>query len=208
MGARGPKPMSARAHLMRGNPSKKPLADLQDEVQLLVEIPDCPKHLWPEARREWKRAGAELEEAGFIAKVDRAEFAQYCQAWAELVWHEEMYKRSIDEAAIARGAFEKAEAEKAKSSPGYVSAIWTGGDGLMIPTPNGSFMYNPHWVAKNKASDRVSKFAASFNMAGPASRVRALQSNNYWLPGMEPNKDGSAPAGNNVKTLADFRPKA
>lgn len=199
--------MSARAHLMRGNPSKKPLADLQDEVQLLVELPDCPKHLWPEAKKEWRRAGAELEEAGFIARVDRAEFALYCQAWAELVWHEQMFSRDVARLAAKREAFEAEEARKVDAAIArgevYLAQEWAGGDGLMVPTPNGGFTYSPHWVAKNKAGERVSKFAASFHMAGPASRVRALQSNNYWLPGMEPKKDDSAAA--KVTSLADFR---
>ena len=205
--------MSARAHLMRGNPSKKPIGELQDEVQLLVETPDCPKHLWPEAKREWKRAGAELEEAGFIARVDRAEFALYCQAWAELVWHEQMFRRDIDRLGGKRATFEAAEQRKVEAAIAagetYIAQEWTGGDGLMIPTPNGGFTYSPHWVAKNKAAERVSKFAASFHMAGPASRVRAVQSNNYYLPGMEPGKDGAgAPAGNKVTSLADFRKPA
>jgi len=83
MGLRGPKPMSARAHLMRGNASKKPIAELEDELQLLVELPDMPKHLWPEARREWKRMGADLVDAGLVAKIDRAELAIYCQGLGE-----------------------------------------------------------------------------------------------------------------------------
>src|SRR5687768_15051802 len=114
MGTRGPKPMSARAHLMRGNASKKPLADLQDEIQLLVETPDCPKHLWPEARREWKRVSAELEDAGLVAKIDRAALALYCQAWARMVWHEEMFTAAIERAKQDRKAFDAAEAAKLK----------------------------------------------------------------------------------------------
>ena len=207
MGTRGPKPMSARAHLMRGNPSKKPIAELQDEIQLLVETPDCPKHLWPEARREWKRISAELEAAGLVAKVDRAQLALYCQAWARMVWHEVMFKRAIDDAAAKLEAFEKAEGDKVAAAEAlgetYTPAAWNGGDGLQIPTPNGSFTYNPHWVAAGKAADQVDKFGQSFGIAGPSSRVRVRQSNNYWLPGMEPSKGGEA-AKDNVTSLADF----
>lgn len=199
--------MSARAHLMRGNASKKPLAELEDEIQLLVETPDCPKHLWPEARKEWKRISAELEDAGLVAKVDRSQLALYCQAWARMVWHEGMFKRSIDAAEAGRVAFEKVEAEKvaaaAARSEAYQPAVWVGGDGLQIPTPNGSFTYNPHWVAAGKAADAVDKFGQSFGIAGPSSRVRVRQSNNYWLPGLEP---GEKPAAS-VTKLADFASK-
>lgn len=211
MGARGPKPMSARAHLMRGNASKKSLTELQDEIQLLVETPDCPKHLWPEARREWKRISAELEDAGLVAKVDRAQLSLYCQAWARMVWHEEMFKRAIDQAAAGRTAFDAAEASKAAEAKAHgeehQAKEWTGGDGLQIPTPNGSFTYNPHWVAAGKAADQVDKFGQSFGIAGPSSRVRVRQSNNYWLPGMEPNKTDEpegAKASSKVTSLADF----
>jgi P27 family predicted phage terminase small subunit len=209
MGQRGPKPMSARAHVMRGNASKKPLAELDDEIQLLVETPDCPRHLWPEAKREWKRIGAELEDAGLIAKVDRAELALYCQAWARMVWHEEIFKRDVDRLAAKREAFEKIEADKvaAAAARGEIchAAEWAGGDGLQIPTPNGSFTYNPHWVALHKAAEAVSKFGQSFGIAGPSSRVRIRQSNNYWLPGLEPKQEGGAE--NKVTKLADFQNK-
>lgn len=207
--------MSARAHLMRGNASKKALSELQEEIQLLVETPDCPKHLWPEARREWRRIAAELEDAGLVAKVDRAELALYCQHWARWVWHEEMFKRAVDAAATKREAFEKAEADQVAAAAArgevYQAKEWAGGDGLMIPTPNGSVMYNPHWVAASKAADAVDKFGQSFGIAGPSSRVRVRQSNNYWLPGMEPNNKDQEAAGeaagasSKVASLADFK---
>jgi P27 family predicted phage terminase small subunit len=201
--------MSARAHLMRGNASKKSLSELQDEVQLLVEMPDCPKHLWPEAKREWRRIGPELEDAGLVAKIDRAALALYCQSWARMVWHEECLTREIEAAQAKQEAFLKAEAEftaAAQRGDAYQAKEWAGGDGFMIPTPNGSFMYSPHWVAANKAADQVDKFLQSFGMS-PSSRARVRQSNNYWLPGMEPNKADEpegAKASSKVTSLADF----
>jgi phage terminase small subunit len=200
--------MSARAHLMRGNASKKSLAELQDEVQLLVETPDCPKHLWPEARREWRRIGPELEAAGLIAKIDRAALALYCQSWARMVWHEECLTRDIARANAKRIAFEEVEAAAAgvagDRGESYMVKEWAGGDGFMIPTPNGSFMYSPHWVAASKAADQVDKFLQSFGMS-PSSRSRVRQSNNYWLPGMEPLDAAAAGATSKVASLADFK---
>jgi P27 family predicted phage terminase small subunit len=200
--------MSARAHLMRGNASKKPLAELQDEIQLLVETPECPAYLWPEARREWVRISAELEDAGLVAKIDRAALAIYCQAWARMVWHEQMFKRAIERAQAKQKVFDADEAKKAEADASYVAKEWEGGDGLMVPTPNGSFTYNPHWVAASKAADAVDKFLQSFGMS-PSSRSRVRQSNNYWLPGMEPKEGGAgaAAAKDNVTSLADFAAK-
>ena len=78
MGARGPKPLPSNVHMLRGNPSKKPSHELLDGFQPQVEIPDCPPHLLPEARKEWRRITPELERYGLISKIDRAALALYC----------------------------------------------------------------------------------------------------------------------------------
>lgn len=47
--------------------------------------PSIPKELQGEARAEWRRVTAHLEEVGAVAKVDRAILIRYCRAWAEWV---------------------------------------------------------------------------------------------------------------------------
>lgn len=164
-GSRGPKSLPGNVHLLRGNPSKKPLADLLGELHPEVEIPSCPRHLWPEAKKEWRRISAELLEYGLISNLDRAALALYCQAWARWVWSEEQLKRAMDLAELKR-----AEAEAR-------GEVWAGGDGLQVPTPNGAFTYSPYWVAANKAADQVDKFLASFGLS-PSSRTRVSPSQN------------------------------
>lgn len=159
MGSRGPKPLPANVHLLRGNPSKKPLADLVDELQPEVEIPGCPRHLLPEARKEWKRITPELERYGLISKLDRAALSLYCQTWAKWVWAEEQLQRA------QRLAAEKMAAAEAKGE------VYTGGDGYTVPTPNGHMTYSPHYVIANKAMEQVHKYLASFGL-DPASRGR------------------------------------
>lgn len=165
MGARGPRPLPANVHLLRGNPSKKAAGDLVDGFEPEIEIPGCPKHLMPEARKEWKRIGPELERYGLISKIDRAALSLYCQAWARLVWAEEQLQRA---AAIA--------AEKAAEAAA-LGKVWDGGDGYTIPTPNGHTQYSPHWVIANKAADQVDKFLQAFGMS-PSSRSRVAASTN------------------------------
>lgn len=157
MGARGPKPLPANVHLLRGNPSKKSLADLVDDLQPEVEIPGCPQHLMTEAKKEWKRITPELERYGLVSKIDRAALALYCQAWARWVWAERQLQ--LAQATAAR----KMDAAAAKGEP------YTGGDGYTVATPNGNMTYSPHWVIANKAMEQCSKFLASFGM-DPASR--------------------------------------
>lgn len=55
------------------------------EPQPAVKIPACPRHLTGEARREWRRIGAELVQLGVVTVIDRAALAAYCTAWARWV---------------------------------------------------------------------------------------------------------------------------
>lgn len=155
--SRGRTALPANVHLLKGNPSKKPLADLLGEFRPEVEIPTAPKHLWPEAKKEWKRITPELERYGLISKLDRAALALYCQAYARWVWAEEQLDRARDLAERKR-----LDAE-AKGEP------WTGGDGVTVPTPNGHMTYSPHWVVANKAMEQVKNHLRSFGM-DPSAR--------------------------------------
>lgn len=46
-----------------------------------AEAPTCPTWLGREAKRIWRRLAPELAEVGLLAKVDRATFAAFCQAY-------------------------------------------------------------------------------------------------------------------------------
>lgn len=165
MGVRGPQKLPANVHLLRGNPSKLSLDELLGEFNPEVEIPSCPKHLWPEAKKEWRRISAELEKYGLISKLDRAALAMYCQAWARMVWAENMLTRAMEQAE------EKKLAAEAKGED------WKGGDGFMIPTPNGSFTYSPYWVAARRATQETHWYLQSFGMS-PSARGRVSPSDN------------------------------
>jgi P27 family predicted phage terminase small subunit len=170
MGARGPKPLPPNVHLLRGNPSKLRLDELGGGAVVPdVEIPSCPKHLLPEARKFWKRLAPELAQLALIAAIDQAALALVCQEWAHLVWHENMLQRDIKLAEQKREAW---EANRANADKPY-----EGGNGFMLPTPNGNWTYNPHWVARNKHALLLDKFLASFGMS-PSSRGRVTAGNN------------------------------
>jgi len=85
MGQRGPKPLPANVHMLRGNPSKKSAAELRGTLAPEVEIPAPPKHLRAEALKEWKRISVELEKLGLIANIDRAALSLYCTSWGRHV---------------------------------------------------------------------------------------------------------------------------
>lgn len=144
MGARGPAPLPANVHILKGNPSKIPVNQLRDVVQPKVEIPDPPKHLTKEAKAEWKRIATELLKLGLVSQIDRAALAAYCDAWAEYV----------------RCEVKITELNKADPK---------GEAGLIGYTPSG-YQQMSVWVQiRNRASERMLKFLQQFGMS-PSSR--------------------------------------
>ena len=157
--------MPSNVHRLRGNPSKKPAADLLGEFQPEVELPSAPAWIWPEARKEWRRIGAELLKYGLISKLDRAALVLYVQAWAKMVWAEQRLAASMKLAEEKRLA---AEAEGKE---------YDGGDGVMVRTANGNTTYSHHWVVGRRAAEDVNRYLAAFGLS-PAQRARVATSDN------------------------------
>lgn len=183
MGLRGPKPTPDNVHWLKGNPSKKPLNSLMDTLQPEVEIPGCPPHLLPEAKKEWRRISEELQRYGLISKLDRAALCLYVQSWAELVYAEKMLKRNMERAAAKMAAAEKEGKE------------YFGGDGMTEVTTNGNIIYSPYWVIANKARHNVDKFLSNFGMS-PSARSRVTPSNHLQQSfGFDEGDDNVKPQG-------------
>ena len=152
MGQRGPKPLPANVHLLRGNPSKLSASQLREDFQAPVEIPDCPPHLQTEARREWKRITELLEQYGGVSQLDRSALSRYCSAWSEWLFCEKQIKtlNKADPAGIA---------------------------GLVSSAPSG-YVQQSIWVQlRNNAESRMKKVEDDFAMNW-ASRSRVRPSDN------------------------------
>lgn len=159
MGQRGPKPLPANVHMLRGNPSKLPLSQLMDEVRPPVEIPTCPRHLLPAARREWARISKELRMLGLVSQIDRAALAVYCQAYAR-------WAQAEAKIAEMNGADEKGEA------------------GLIGYTPSGYQQMSVWLQISNRAVEQMHKALCEFGMT-PSARSRVTPSDpQIPLPGM------------------------
>ncbi|WP_171001739.1 phage terminase small subunit P27 family [Methylobacillus flagellatus] len=178
----GPKPKPSNVHYLNGNPSKKNLGALMDSLQPEIEIPGCPPHLLPEAKKEFRRITPELQRYGLISKLDRAALSLYLQSWAELVWAEKMLKRKMDAAAKA---MQQAEAEGKE---------YTGGDGMVEMTTNGNVIYSPYWIIANKSRHNVDKFLQNFGMS-PSARSRVTPSNHLQGSLFEPEAGEESPTG-------------
>lgn len=194
MGQRGPRPLPPNVIRLRGA-SHLAKDALGSVVEPEIEIPDCPRHLLPEAKKFWKRLTPELEKLGLVARIDQAALALVCQEWAWWVWHDALLQRDIRVAEEKREAFEAEEAARAEAAAAagerYEPAAWTGGDGFQVLTVNGNLTYNPHWVARQRHAQQLDRFLASFGMS-PSSRGRVSASTKQQLdlPGMETPKEG------------------
>lgn len=134
------KPSALRA--IEGNVGRRPVN--KNEFRPVAEMPDCPKHLKGEAKKEWNRIAAELGAYQMISAVDRAALAMLCTQWGRYVEAEEM---------IA------AEAKKNPASAGLCTA-----------SPNGHMVHSFALVASNKAIELYHKMCSDFGLT-PASRV-------------------------------------
>ena len=93
----GRKPKPTALKKLEGNPGKRPL-NLMEPVPPVVEL-RCPKHLLPEAKREWKRLAPILMQMGLLTAADAVPFEAYCTAYArwreaqaEITRHGSIYK--------------------------------------------------------------------------------------------------------------------
>lgn len=79
-------PLPAAVHLARGNPSRRPLAQLIAAADRTLElrVPEMPADLPEAAQAEWKRITDELYRAGLSAELYRTPLELYCRAYADM----------------------------------------------------------------------------------------------------------------------------
>ena len=91
MATRGRKPTPTPIKELEGNPGKRPLN--QNEPKLKKTAPSYPKWIDKEAKKEWRRLAAKMEQMGVLSEVDMAAFAGYCQCCAR--WKENEGERNL-----------------------------------------------------------------------------------------------------------------
>lgn len=166
MGKRGPQPLPANVHLLRGNASKRPLASLLDDVvRPDVEIPDAPDHLQGEALAEWQRITPHLHRLGLISQIDRAALVAYCDAWGEYVW-----------------ACERIAVHNVEDATGERGRVWD--------TPSGYKQISVLQQIRNRALEQMRQWLGEFGMS-PAARSRVTASDpQLGLPGLDKPAEG------------------
>lgn len=167
-GARGPLPKPAALKLLEGNAGKRAL-DLSAGVNPRIEVPDAPRHLGREARKEWKRITPLLEELGLISGLDRAALALYCQVAGRLAELETSFNNKV-QAHVDKGI-------------DYADAVYEVSHGI---TPSGYAQQSVLVQLINRQRDQVHRYLMHFGLS-PAARGRVQASNNIQLglPGVE-----------------------
>jgi P27 family predicted phage terminase small subunit len=163
-GSRGPLPKPAALRALEGNAGKRAL-DLSAGVNPRVEIPDAPRHLSKEARKEWKRITPVLEDLGLISELDRTALALYCQAVGRL--HElEM---------AFNGQVSRLESEDTT----YVDAVYKASHAV---TPSGYAQQSVLVQLIKSHREQVNRYLMHFGLS-PAARAR-VQASNFVDPTM------------------------
>lgn len=90
----GRKPIPTPLKLLRNNPGKRPIN--YDEPKPERGITSCPRHLIPEARKEWRWISRQLDILGLLTRIDRSALAGYCQAYGRWVKAEKEIAKSSE----------------------------------------------------------------------------------------------------------------
>ncbi|CAN7201637.1 phage terminase small subunit P27 family [Acidovorax sp. LjRoot118] len=164
--------LPANVHRLRGDPSKKGAAALdQETIRIPIQVPTCPMHLGAAARTEWNRITPHLVTAGLVTELDRAALAAYCQAWGEWAVLEAKVKQLM---------------------------VKDGADALVDVTPSGYKQVAALAQARDRSLDRMLRFAKEFGLT-PASRIQSTTGQQMALPGVPDDPmEGFLAAGNGL----------
>jgi P27 family predicted phage terminase small subunit len=183
-----PKPVQLK--VLEGNPGKRAL-DLSGGVNPRIEIPSPPRHLSPEARKEWKRITPLLEELGLISGLDRTALALYCQAAGRLAELELAFEGKVSR-------FVEADKQAKGGKGDYAEAVY---QASRSTTPSGYEQQSVIVQLLGKHREQVNRYLMHFGLS-PAARGRVQASNfvstQVPIPGLE------EPAQSNVSRFAQF----
>lgn len=79
----GRRPMPTGLKIHRGNPGKGPLP--QNEPKPSAKLPQAPKWLGAEARKQYNTQGKKLLKLGVLKETDADQWAMYCHCWQQYI---------------------------------------------------------------------------------------------------------------------------
>ncbi len=80
MGRRGPAPEPTALKVLKGNPGRRPLNDLEPKPRR--SRPRCPQWLDRDAKALWRNLVPELDDMGVLTQIDGNALVRYCTLWS------------------------------------------------------------------------------------------------------------------------------
>jgi len=158
MGQRGPKPKPTELKVLEGNRGHRPMVN-DGQLRPLVEIPDPPKHLGKEARKEWKRITVELVRYNIVSRLDQQMLGMLCQAVERVA----LFEMALQRRMLRILADNKAQPEREQDpAQAYISR-----------TPQGYEMQCVEYQLLNKEREMLMKLLGEFGLS-PAMRARVV----------------------------------
>ncbi len=151
MGQRGPKPKPAELKLLEGNRGHRAVS-VDGQLRPAVEVPDPPKYLGREARKEWKRITVELVRYNIVSTLDQHMLGMLCQAVERVV---------LFETALVRKAALAVESEQPPEAP-YISR-----------TAQGYEMQSALYQMLNREREMLMRLLGEFGLS-PAMRAKVV----------------------------------
>lgn len=176
MGLRGPKPKPGELKLLEGNRGHRPVSN-DGQLRPQVEVPDPPKYLGREARKEWKRITVELVRYNIVSSLDQHMLGMLCQAVERVV---------LFETALQRLSVKALEENKAPESP-YIAH-----------TDKGYELQSVRYQLLNREREMLMKLLGEFGLS-PSLRAKVVTGSRQQLSLFEGGAGGSAP-----KSFEDF----
>lgn len=172
MGLRGPAPKPTALRILEGNRAKRPLNAREPKYD--AQIPVCPPHLDPQAKREWARLAPALVQVKVLTEVDYMALANLCQAYSTMAQAQRLLNkqgillrsekttwRDVDDAYTeTKGKKGKGGKKKPVSKPKRPGRPPT----IMISQ-------NPLLTVVNRQMEIIAKYCREFGLT-PSSRSR------------------------------------
>lgn len=158
MGQRGPKAKPAELKVLEGNRGHRPVMT-DGQLRPTVEVPDPPKHLGREARKEWKRITVELVRYNIVSRLDQQMLGMLCQSVERVALFETALQRRMQRILELNAADPKRIDDPVQA---YISK-----------TPQGYEMQCVEYQLLNKEREVLMKLLAEFGLS-PAMRARVV----------------------------------
>lgn len=137
------------------------------EEATIFKMPPAPSHLSAIAKREWRRIGRQLLEAGLLGRLDLTALAMYCDAYGRWLEARGILQGPVGYCLNCDAKRRPRDNETPCVPPRHIAHPY----GLLTRTRVGTVVPSPYLKIANEAMDQMRRLLGEFGMT-PASRSR------------------------------------